>query len=166
MDIWEILTSMSTWSILCFIVGFALVIFEMFNPGFGIPGAAGIILLIVGILITAKTVEQGLWMGLILLVVLAILLSIVLYSASKGRLSRSLILRQSTDRESGFSGTEDMQYLLGKVGIALTALRPAGCADLEGMRLDVVSQGPFIEKGAAITVIEVEGNRIVVAPAP
>ncbi|MGI5893031.1 MAG: NfeD family protein [Candidatus Merdivicinus sp.] len=164
MDILEVFTNMSTWSIILFVIGFALVIFEMFNPGFGVPGALGIVSLIAGIIVTADTVEQGLLMGLVILVILAIMLTIVLYSASKGRLSRTLILKESTSRESGFTGTEDMDYLLGKQGVTCTPLRPAGCADLEGVRLDVVTHGEFIEKGVDVTVIEVEGNRIVVAP--
>lgn len=164
MDILEVFTNLSTWSIILFILGFLLVIVEMFNPGFGVPGALGIIFLIAGIIVTAKTVEQGILMGVIILAILAVMLTIVLYSASKGRLSRSLILKDATDRKSGFSGTEDMQYLLGKSGKTVTPLRPAGCADLEGVRLDVVTRGEFIDAGVAVTVIEVEGNRIVVAP--
>ena len=165
MDILEVFTNLSTWSVILFVAGFLLVIAEMFNPGFGVPGALGIILLIAGILVTAETVEQGILMGLILLVILAVMLTVVLYSASKGRLSRTLILKDATDRKSGFSGTEDMQYLLGKSGKTLTPLRPAGCADLDGVRLDVVTLGEFIDKDVPVTVIEVEGNRIVVEPA-
>ena len=166
MDILEVFTNLSTWSVILFIAGFLLVIAEMFNPGFGVPGVLGIICLIGGILVTAETVEQGLLMGLAILVILAILLTIVLYSASRGRLSKTLILKDSTSREEGFTGTEDMDYLLGKEGIAATPLRPAGCADFDGVRLDVVTRGEFIEQGAAVRVTEVEGNRIVVVPAP
>lgn len=165
MDILEVFTNLSTWSVILFILGFLLVIVEMFNPGFGVPGALGIVFLIVGVIVTAETVEQGIFMGVIILAILAVMLTIVLYSASKGRLSKELILKDATDRQSGFSGTEDMKYLLGKSGKAVTPLRPAGCADLDGVRLDVVTRGEFIDKDVPVTVIEVEGNRIVVEPA-
>lgn len=165
MDILEVFTNLSTWSVILFILGFLLVIVEMFNPGFGVPGALGIVFLIVGVIVTAETVEQGIFMGVIILAILAVMLTIVLYSASKGRLSKKLILKDATDRRSGFSGTEDMKYLLGKSGKAVTPLRPAGCADLDGVRLDVVTRGEFIDKDVPVTVIEVEGNRIVVEPA-
>jgi len=72
------------------------------------------------------------------------------------------VLSDSTSAESGFSGAEDMQYLLGKAGTTLTPLRPSGNADFDGVRLDVVSRGEFIDPGTPIEVIEVEGNRIVV----
>ena len=165
MDILEVFTNLSTWSVILFILGFLLVIVEMFNPGFGFTGALGIVFLIVGVIVTAETVEQGILMGVVILAILAVMLTIVLYSASKGRLSKKLILKDATDRQSGFSGTEDMKYLLGKSGKTVTPLRPAGCADLDGVRLDVVTRGEFIEKDVPVTVIEVEGNRIVVEPA-
>jgi membrane-bound ClpP family serine protease len=50
--------------------------------------------------------------------------------------------------------------------IAQAARRPAGVADIEGSRVDVVSDGGFIEAGAAIEVTRVEGNRVVVRERP
>ena len=48
--------------------------------------------------------------------------------------------------------------------MATTVLRPAGTADFEGVKLDVVTEGEFIEKGRPLEVIRVEGRRIVVRP--
>jgi membrane-bound serine protease (ClpP class) len=52
--------------------------------------------------------------------------------------------------------------LLGREGISLTVLRPAGKAQLGDDLVDVVSEGPFISQGSRIEVIEVTGNRVVV----
>jgi membrane-bound serine protease (ClpP class) len=57
-----------------------------------------------------------------------------------------------------------MAGLIGKNGVATTTLRPAGKAKIEGKLVDVVTQGDFIEKGAQIRVLRLEGNRIVVVP--
>jgi membrane-bound serine protease (ClpP class) len=65
-------------------------------------------------------------------------------------------------REGYASAPETDQAWLGKRGTAVSPLRPAGIADLEGERVDVVSEGEYIAAGAPITVIRVEGNRIVV----
>ena len=46
--------------------------------------------------------------------------------------------------------------------VAASLLRPAGIADIDGVKLDVVTQGEFIAKGTQIRVIKVEGRRIVV----
>lgn len=55
--------------------------------------------------------------------------------------------------------------LVGALGTTLTELRPAGVLELDdGSRHDVVSQGAFVERGRRMRVIEVSGNRIVVAP--
>lgn len=52
--------------------------------------------------------------------------------------------------------------LLHQAGAALTSLRPSGVALIDGRRVDVVAEGPFIERGAPIQVILVEGSRVVV----
>jgi membrane-bound serine protease (ClpP class) len=51
---------------------------------------------------------------------------------------------------------------LGRVGRATTPLRPAGIAEIDGERIDVVSEGEMIEAGTTIVVSRVDGNRIVV----
>ena len=56
---------------------------------------------------------------------------------------------------------EKLTELGGKEGVTLTALRPAGAAEIEGRRLDVVTDGVFVEAGRPVRVISVEGARIV-----
>jgi membrane-bound serine protease (ClpP class) len=52
--------------------------------------------------------------------------------------------------------------LLDQVGVAQTNLRPSGMALIEGKRVDVVTEGPMIEKGTSVRVVAVEGLRVVV----
>ena len=47
--------------------------------------------------------------------------------------------------------------------MAQTALRPAGKVAIGGNVYDVVSSGAFIASGDSVRVMEVQGNRIVVA---
>ena len=42
-------------------------------------------------------------------------------------------------------------------------LRPSGLATIDDERIDVVTEGEVIQKDQPIKVIEIEGNRIVVA---
>ncbi|MDD2497965.1 MAG: NfeD family protein, partial [Desulfitobacteriaceae bacterium] len=44
----------------------------------------------------------------------------------------------------------------------VTPLRPAGTAEIEGDRIDVVTEGGFIPREAQVKVVKVEGTRIVV----
>ena len=52
--------------------------------------------------------------------------------------------------------------LVHQTGQAVTPLRPAGIAVIEGQRLDVVTAGEFVPAGEPIEVVKVEGNRVVV----
>jgi len=52
--------------------------------------------------------------------------------------------------------------LLHQTGTAFTQLRPSGTALIDGRRVDVVTEGPLIEKGASIKVVAIEGMRVVV----
>ena len=56
--------------------------------------------------------------------------------------------------------------LRGRRGQAVTSLRPAGQAEIDGQRFDVVTDGDFVEAGRAITVLHVEGFRVVVEATP
>lgn len=56
----------------------------------------------------------------------------------------------------------DKPELLNCTGEALTQLRPSGNATINGQRVDVVTEGGLIERGAKLKVVAVEGARIVV----
>ena len=147
---------------ICFISGFILIVVEMFHPGVGLPGIAGTVLLLLGIVITARNLMDILIMVMILIAILGFALTVALNSVTKGRLSKTLVNHTSQKKEDGYIGTEDLDYFLGQKGRTTTILRPAGTGDFGGIKLDVVSQGEFIAKDKAIEIIKVEGRKIVV----
>ena len=57
---------------------------------------------------------------------------------------------------------EPRRSLLGATGIALTDLRPSGIADIDGVRVDVVTSGEYLPRGETIEVTSDEGYRRVV----
>lgn len=145
------------------LVGFCLLVVEMYVPGFGLPGISGTILMIVGIAAMQPTPLQALILVLISVVLLSIAFSIALHSLSKGRLSRSkLVLNEAINQKKEASEDEDMSYFIGRCGKTHTALRPAGIAEFDGVKLNVVSDGDFIADHRFVRVERVEGNRIVV----
>lgn len=163
MDIFSFITQISVIQILILIIGVTLVIVEMFHPGFGAPGITGSILIVIGIILIAKTFEQALILLILILAILGITLSIILHSATKGKLSRSpLILKHSQQKETGYIGINDLEFFLGKEGISSTVLRPSGVADFDGVKIDVVSEGVFIPQGSKVKVIKVSGRSILV----
>jgi membrane-bound serine protease (ClpP class) len=82
------------------------------------------------------------------------------------RLGKSrLALNTCLTREQGVvSQSKELDAFLGKTGIAISALRPSGTAEIDELRVDVVTRGEFIEKGASIEVIAVTGNQVIVCP--
>jgi len=158
----ELLTGVSWVSIVLFIVGIGLIIVEMHEPGFGFFGIFGIVSLVGCILVTASNVAEGIILTAFFFVILLIMLGIFLFMVSKGKLPGKLILKDAESRDEGYSGTRDLSEYLGKTGVVTTICRPVGNVDFDGIKLEVVSQGEFIEKGTTIEVIEIEGNRVVV----
>jgi membrane-bound ClpP family serine protease len=147
----------------CFIVGLLCLVLEMFTPGFGVPGLIGIILLITSVVLRADSLANALLMLAIVFVVFGVALGVFIHSASKGRLSRSKLVLKEAINQSAARG-DSAQYL-GMKGVALTALRPAGSMLADGRRLDVLTDGEFIEKGAAVVITRLDGPSIFVSAA-
>ncbi|NLC69548.1 MAG: hypothetical protein GX754_12375 [Clostridiaceae bacterium] len=152
-------------SAICFIIGFILIILEMFTPGFGVAGVSGIILLVLGIMFTARNFLEAIVMIAIVLIIAGVLLAIFFRLASKGKLNNKIILVDKMNKEAGFVGRSEPQSFLGKEGVAVTMLRPSGTINIDGTKLDVVAEGEFIPRGTRVKVIKVEGIRIIVKKA-
>lgn len=151
--------------LICVLAGLALLIVEVFMPGFGIPGISGIILLIVSAVLLWMRAGPLAALGLVVVIValVAISLSITLKSAASGRLSKSpIILHESETPEAGYVATSDMSVFIGREGETRTVLRPVGIAEFEGVKLNVVSDGPFLKQGTKVRIDHVDGSRIVV----
>ena len=73
-----------------------------------------------------------------------------------------LILSKVESSEDGFESATSDAELIGVEGNTLSDLRPAGKALINGRRIDVVTQGEYIDRDTGIVVIEVRGSRVVV----
>ncbi|MBR5109828.1 MAG: hypothetical protein IK099_06500 [Clostridia bacterium] len=147
--------------VLCLLVGVALLVLEVFVPGFGFPGVSGLVLIVIGVVMTWNTYGPvaGLAVTLIALALAGISISVSIKSAANGKLSRSaLILNEVTPPVDH----EETNALLGKTGKTLTVLNPVGFAEFDGVRLNVVSEGSYLEKDKPVQVTNVEGNKIIV----
>ena len=148
--------------VIMMLVGVALLVVEMYVPGFGAPGISGSVLLVLGFVLLKPPLAEGLILFAILAAILCVALSICLYSASKGRLSKSKLVLNDVAVSANAAENNDLNYFIGREGVTHTALRPAGIGEFDGVKLNVVSDGEFIAKDRPIRVQSVEGNRIVV----
>jgi membrane-bound serine protease (ClpP class) len=155
-------------------LGLLLIGAEVFLiPGFGVAGLLGILALLAGF--GSSLVGAGATWGAIatavaragLSLALAIIAGlIVVRFLPRLPIGRRLILDTGLAAKAGYqSEPERDRRWLGHQGITVSALRPSGIAQLDGERVDVVSDGMFLEPGTPIEVIRVDGNRIVVRPA-
>ena len=162
-ELFIFLTRITWLSGLAFTLGFILLIVEMFLPNFGVAGISGLILLFIGIMSISKSLTDAMIILLILILLFAIVLFLLLRSGIKGKLSKTVVLNDMLDKESGYSGTDDLSRFEGMLGVSTSILRPAGTAEFDNIKLDVVTQGEYIKKGTKIKVIKVEGARVIVA---
>lgn len=150
------------YTIIIFILGISLLIFEVFIPDFGIAGIIGILLIIFGLYQTLGDLSQAI-RDLSIAVLLSVGLVIVL--AKRGysfdNFSK-LVLNNDLTSERGFLSNNDHSSLLGQTGKTLTALRPTGKTLFGEITLDVLSQDERIEENVLVEVVKVEGSKIIV----
>ena len=155
-------TGLSIFILLIFIGGIALIGLEMFIPG-GIVGTVGVVTLVYAIIYVNKSTYY-----IAFILIISLILAVILYYVNRNVFHKKLmfldrlVLNASISTEDGYVASESRVELLGRKLIAYTDLRPAGVAILDNEKLDVVTDGDFIEKGNKIEVIRVEGMRIVV----
>lgn len=156
--------------IILFGVGIILVAAEVLViPGFGIAGLlggaallGGATLSMVGAVASVSDVIQALGLVSLSLILVGVAAwALLRHLPSSGRLA-GVFLRESTSRETGYLSAPDRIDLIGKTGRAVTDLRPAGTAVVGDERVDVVTEGPWIEEGTAVRVVSAEGYRHVV----
>ena len=159
--LWNLLTA-NVPELILLLVGVALLVVEMYIPGFGVPGLMGIGSLVLGFILLGPTLGQGLLLFVILAAILCVALTICLVTASKGRLSKSKLALNDVAIPPDAAEANDLNYFIGREGMTHTALRPAGIGEFDGVKLNVVSDGEFIAQGRRVRVQKVAGNRIVV----
>lgn len=73
-----------------------------------------------------------------------------------------LVLTEATTSEKGYVSNVTRKELIGMKGKTLTPLRPSGSALFGSERLDVVSEGSYIDRDRNVVIVETSGSRIVV----
>lgn len=152
------------WEHLLFLaVGLLLIAVEIFLiPGFGVAGLVGTAAVIWSLVVSFGGIEEAIR-------VLGVSLGLSLVGGylfwrfgKRTGLWRRVVLSTRLDGEQGYVSSTDYRGYIGKSGIALTTMRPAGVIEIEGERLDAVSEGGYVAAGRPVVVRHVEGTRIVV----
>ncbi|TDJ53253.1 MAG: nodulation protein NfeD [Ignavibacteria bacterium] len=167
-----ILQLASVIEILMFIIGVALILLEIFViPGFGIAGISGIILVFTSLFFSLvgsdpfldfELVSRAIIQLSISLVLALVLIFVLAKYLPKTSIFNKFVLSVSEKSVDGFSSHSFAEDLVGAEGIALTTLRPAGTAEINGRRVDVMTESEYVEQGKKIKVLAVDGIRVLV----
>ncbi|MBM4170669.1 MAG: nodulation protein NfeD [Ignavibacteria bacterium] len=167
-----ILELASILEILLFIIGFILLLIEIFViPGFGVFGISGIVLMIgslfLGLLSDFDLIDWDIISFAIIqlaatFVATGVIIFVLLKFLPKSDMFNKLILKEQVAEKSGYASKPTIEHLIGLEGKALTDLRPSGSALIDGKRIDVVTEGDYISNGSKIIVKSVEGSKVVV----
>ncbi|MEX2656034.1 MAG: NfeD family protein [Balneolales bacterium] len=163
------------WEILVVLIGIGLIAVEIFVlPGVGIAGVAGAILLLFGLFASLvgnvgfsfpslDDMSTELWTILLTLLLAIVFIVSTIRYVMKTTVFGRLVLTRSTDTASGYTSYDSKDDLMGREGVTLTTLRPSGTARFGDRRVDVVSDGDYIEKGTKIKVVATDSGRVMVS---
>jgi len=158
--------------ILMFVVGLGLILVEVFViPGFGLAGIGGIILILASLFLSLvgqdpfldwDDVSNAIIQLSVSLLAALVLIFLLARFLPKSNIFKKFILSEEEKATEGYTSRTNLSELLGAEGKSLTTLRPAGTAEINGKRIDVVTDSEYIEHGKPIVVTAVEGMRVVV----
>ncbi len=152
------------WGLLIlFIAGIILLLIEASIPGFGVPGITGILCIVLSLLLSSTNIIIGTISLFAALTISTLALIAIFKYMPRKRLLKGIILRDEQKVEKGYrTARNEKDKYKDAEGISLTFLRPTGIALLNNERVNVISNGEYIEKDTKIKVINIEGNKIIV----
>ena len=145
------------------VLGLVLIVVEVYVvPGFNVVGLFGFLSIIFGIGYTFTT--HGLTGGIVATIgtlgVGAALFYVLWRSGAWNRFVLTTSL--GPDRTLTESSEQTRSRYLGRSGVAVTPLRPAGVALIDGERLEVATEGEFIAAGSRVRVVAMDRRRFFV----
>lgn len=149
-------------TLVLFTIALLFLVIELFSPGFGVMGILGAVSFVAAVISAAFDPVFGLFSVMIAFVItgIGVIIAIKVFGA-RGRWKK-LVLEDVQKNQKGYVANQVKGELLGKEGVAVTPLRPAGIAQIDGKRHDVVSEGRMIPAGTTVQVVQVRGVRVVV----
>ncbi len=142
-------------------LGLMVIVVEIFIPSMGLLAVIAIGLLGYSLYLAFTTISS--FSGMVFVALDLVAIPIILILGLKVLAVSPLSLKSRLSSQNGVvSQATNAKAYVDKQGSAVTDLRPSGTALIEGKRLDVVTDGEYIEANTPILVIEVTGNQIIV----
>jgi len=143
------------------VIGILVIIAEIFIPSFGLLTVIALSVLFYSLYLVFTTISTT--AGMIFTGLDIALLPVLIIFGMKILARSPLSLKRELSKQDGVvsqrQGLEDYMHM---TGISVTDLRPAGMAVINSQRLDVVTDGEYIDADTPIVVTGVKGNQIIV----
>lgn len=135
-------------------------------PGFGVTGILGILLLAGGLATAFLKLSMPMALTATFTAILGVILLLLWFFLvfPKTSMGKQFILQTDASNKDGFVAVDDNSAYIGREGVTVTMLRPSGIAKIDGERVDVMTDGEFVEKGVKVKVTKTRQNTIIVAP--
>ena len=144
------------------VLGAVFVGIELITPTVGIFGFLGTVMIFASLFFILGSDMTALFELAGAVVCTVVFLAFAGSRLPQSRLLAKVTLKNRSTRESGYESQTDKSDYIGKTGMTLTPLRPAGTVRIDRKRVDAVSRGDYIDKDVPVRVIEAEGMRVVV----
>jgi len=147
-----------------------LVLETLVIPGFGIPGIVGIVMILWGLYLlllpdvpVGEEVLSQATTGLLIGILGGIAGLVILFKAmTRTKFWMDLTSPSIQSRDEGYTTTLGWENLVGEDGVADTDLHPSGWVKVNDQRIFAVSEGAFVNNNTVVTILSVDGNRVVV----
>lgn len=135
-------------------------------PGFGMCGILGSILFIIGIVLAYLKLSSTSAMAVSIVACLGVLLlfGFVVWVLPHTTMGKKFVLQESSPVPEDLLAVSDNRRFLEAEGVAVSNLRPSGIAKIADERVDVITEGDFVEKGTKVKVIKTTAGKVIVAP--
>ena len=154
--------SVSFWEIIIFLIGVIFITIEIILPGIGLFAIIGMLAIFYSFIMALGGNMAAFYALLLSLLIAIIFFALILKKIPSSKLWNNVVLKDSESSIKGFSSSLDYSSLLGKKGVVIAKLRPAGSIEIAEQKIDVISQGEFIDIGVMVEIVEIIGNKIIV----
>lgn len=165
------------WEILIFVIGLALLAVEIFAiPGFGVAGVLGVSLMISGLTLSmVQNMGTGVFdydFSLVIKSFFIVIIAFALSVISSIWLSQKLFatntfgnlaLSKTQNASEGYTSA-DAEYvqMFGKIGVAMTMLRPSGKILIDGNMFDATAITGYLNKDENVEVVGYQTGQLIV----
>ena len=152
----------SVFHIAVFLGGVLCIVVEMLMPTVGLLAGAGVAAMLYSMVLAMGGNISAVYAMLAAFVLAALIFALIVKKLPSSRLWKKIVLSDASTTDRGYVSTRTQAELIGRTGVVLTELRPSGTVQLDGVPVDVVSEGAFLPKGTVVRVTAVQSSRVVV----